>query len=249
MSKTENLLFLGPAIGALITALYALWEGRRQTALQLHTSHLDKRLDIATAFLDAVDAFSASSGKEAETKAARAVAASAMKVRLGFAGRSGVEDAAADAGKWAGVLAQNPEPPPSQVPRLLRELEDLTHNGFVAETARGGLKFVSRIIAELDAAAVKGEDGPDVEQYRDDLYQLENLLEMDLSPVLQPASERRLYQMRAAARREAEVELAAALSRFVEAANDWLLNPSLGRSHRSAKRPGLSRSREVAGEY
>ncbi|MFD8820758.1 hypothetical protein ACFV1C_00065 [Streptomyces sp. NPDC059605] len=248
MDKLEiakGLVFLGPAFGAVVTSLYAMREGRRQTALQLHTSHSDRRLDIALEFLDALNACSEHGTVEEETKTATALAAVSLKVQLAFADTPAVTTAAAEATRWASTRAQNPAPPPDPIPHVLRQLEELgeqASNPEYATKAKLGLKYVKSINDQLNEAADKGETGPDIGPFEDGLVQLSSTLwgmldedEVNLFPVLLEPSVRRERRMHGEARAEADAGLAQERARFVKAAGAWLVDPPRP-SLRSSKR-------------
>jgi hypothetical protein len=85
MSYTSDLVFLGPAIGAVITSVYALRQARVSTAVQLHTAHVDKRLDVANLFMDTVDRCRECRDPKVLPARARAVQSAHLRVRLALA--------------------------------------------------------------------------------------------------------------------------------------------------------------------
>jgi hypothetical protein len=111
MSYTSDPVFLGPASGAVITSVYALRQARVSTAVQLHPAHVDKRLDVANLFMDAVDRCRECRDPKVLPARARAVQSTHLRVRLALADCPGAVNAAEQAERLAASSSRRPSPP------------------------------------------------------------------------------------------------------------------------------------------
>lgn len=226
MAITSDLVFLGPAIGAVITSLYTVRTVRHSSAVSVHTSYVERRLDVLTAFLESLERCQDDVPPPDPQTAAKSVYASLRRVRLTFPTSSKVNQTARTAARCAVELASNPQPEPLKVVEILNALqaqasyeEGASPEGYVSPASRI-LDLLRDVYAEQREAAAQGKDDP-AEQYEDVLWRFESETAVNLSGALPSTRMRERHKQACAAHEEAAAEFTQALDAFVDAAARW----------------------------
>ncbi|KDR60987.1 hypothetical protein GTY78_23775 [Streptomyces sp. SID4934] len=230
MSITSQLVFLGPALGAVVTSLYTVYTVRQNNRVEVHTSYIERRLDILTGFLEAVERCQDVIPPAERQKALRAVDDSMRRVRLTFPDRSGVTESAQRAAKCAIALAIRPCPDPLEEDRVLAELmarqaeAEAQEAWSVASDFENTRDFLREVKKEQKEAAGKGGDDP-ADRYLDELWHREETLKMSLSGALPSMRERERFQREHKAHEKAVAEYVVALDEFPRCTARWMGEP------------------------
>ncbi|MFD4171348.1 hypothetical protein ACFWQ1_29960 [Streptomyces albidoflavus] len=244
MAITSELVFLGPALGAVVTSLYTVHTVRQNNRVELHTSYIDRRLEILTGFLEAVERCQDVMPRDQRQKASRAVHDSLRRVRLTFPDGSEVTESAQRAAECAIVLANNPCPKPLEEERLLVDLligqEEAEHHKAwsVVSDFKDFRLLLRQVKKEQEEAAGKGGDDP-ADRYLNELGDWEHSLRMPLRGALPSMEERERFQQELAAYEEAAAGYAVALNDFLTCTARWIGEP-LKRMMSPRRRPHVS---------
>ncbi|MEU0273191.1 hypothetical protein [Streptomyces sp. NPDC006307] len=227
MTYTSDLVFLGPAIGAVITSVYALRAARHSTAMQLHTSYADKRLDIVNGLLDATEECRRAGTVQERREAGRKLHPAVLRVRLAFNSDHGLIKAADATVRWARLVMEHPRP---AQPRDLVALAALRKRALYdgpESPAQAALSFVSSVRRDQEEAAAKGLPQPDVEKYEQEAFHWEmELGDIDVAHAIPAWGVRQSHSKAVKDHEHAQVELTTAQVLLVDAANRHMLSPT-----------------------
>ncbi|MCX5462062.1 hypothetical protein G6W47_17905 [Streptomyces sp. CAI-21] len=220
MAITSELVFLGPALGAVVTSLYTVHTVRQNHRVELHTSYIDRRLEILTGLLEAVERCQDVMPRDQRQKASRSVHDSLRRVRLTFPDGSEVTESAQRAAECAIVLATLLTKPRDVRPPLGRSVARRAPVEF-----KDFRKLLRQVKKEQEEAAAKGGDDP-ADRYLNELGDWEHSLRMSLRGALPFMEERERFQQELAAYKEAAAGYAVALDDFLRCTARWMGEPS-----------------------
>ncbi|MGV9761668.1 hypothetical protein ACWDUC_38515 [Streptomyces tricolor] len=227
MTYASDLVFLGPAIGAVITSVYALRAARHSTAMQLHTSYADKHLDIVNGLLDATEECRRAGTDKERRESGSKLHPAVLRVRLAFNSDHDLIEAADTAVRWARLVMEHPRPAqPRGLVALAALRERALHDG-PDSAAQAALDFVTSVRRDQEEAAAKGLPQPDVEQYEQEALHWERELgDINVAHTILPWEARQIDRKMVEKHERAQVELTTAQVLLVDAANRHMLSPA-----------------------
>lgn len=247
MAFTQNLLFLGPSIAALITSAYALRQARTDRSADL----VDPRVKSSSDFLNAANACAKTEYGEARAATVRTLNNAARNVQLTFGEEVEVLSAAESVRKSALTLAKQLCPRPLGDKVVLAELRDLVEE---EETEAGPgpwtgaahtLALVLSFRKSQEDAVANGRRQPDIGSIVS-YFEEPDGLSSSVLEALPSAVERAKYEEALAMHERASNRMEEAQDRFVRVAGQCTHAPFQGKPQRRSINAASPALRKIA---